>query len=110
MEQHHIGELDQRIQLQSVTKVRDGGGGFTETWATYATVWAKIRTMTGREREAAQRIEAHANYLLVIRYRSDVKTTHRIQWRGRVFNIRFPKTAGPRTSWLEMECELGATT
>jgi SPP1 family predicted phage head-tail adaptor len=107
---YHAGLLDQRIELQARTRTADGYGGANVAWSTYATVWAMVRPMTGRERENAQRAEGTSNYLVVIRARSDVDETHRILWRGRYMNIRFPKNAGPRPLFMELEAELGLST
>lgn len=107
---YHAGQLDQRISLQRRTMTRDGGGGADESWSTYATVSAMVRPMTGREREVAMREEARADYLVVLRYRNDILETDRILWRGRYLDIHFPKDLGPRTAWLELECEKGAST
>jgi SPP1 family predicted phage head-tail adaptor len=107
--EYHAGLLDQRIELQAKTRVPDGVGGASTTWATYATVWAMVRPMTGRERETAMRSEGRAGYKVVVRNRDDIAETHRILWRGRYMNIRFPVNAGPRGLWLELEAELGAS-
>src|SRR5262245_19417955 len=103
----HAGMLDQRITLERITTTRDGAGGATEQWSTYATVWAKVTPKTGRERDNAMRNEAVAEYTIEIRYRSDIRTSDRIGWRGRKFNISFPKNAGPREIFLEIDAVLG---
>lgn len=103
-----IGELDERVSLQRLTTAPDGVGGRTETWTEYAAVWAKVRAMKGRERDAAQRQEAAADYVVTIRYRDDVLAADRIVWRTRELNVRFPRDAGPRPQYLEIEAELGA--
>lgn len=105
---YEIGELDQRIALQRRTRTRDDAGGATTTWTTYATVWALVRPLSGRERERLMREEATANYLVVIRERDDVLPSDRIQWRSRELNIRFIKSRGARAMYLEIEAELGA--
>lgn len=109
MAEYQAGNLDQRIELQAKTRTADGVGGATTAWTTYATVWALVRPMSGRERENAMRTEGKADYLIVLRNRDDVLETHRIKWRGRYLNIRFPKNAGPRGPWLELEAEKGAS-
>lgn len=101
------GELDQRVTIRSRTRAPDGAGGFSEHWSDVATVWALVRPMSGRERENADRQEASANYLIVVRYRSDVKESDSIYWRGNEYNIRFIKDRGPRALYLEMEAERG---
>jgi len=105
-----IGELDQRVTLESATLASDGAGGATSSWAAYATVWAKVGPMTYRYRERmlADRQEASADYLVVIRRRSDVLEKHRIGWRGRYLNVRFVREAGPRKAYLVLEAEMGA--
>lgn len=106
---YQAGQLDQRISLQRKSRVRDGAGGATETWTEYAEVYAMVRPMTGRERQNAERAEALSDYVVVIRYRSGILPSDRIEWRGRKLNIRFIRNQGPRTSWLEIEAEMGAS-
>lgn len=106
--QWKIGQIDQRISLQRSSDVDDGAGGSVATWTEYAEVWAHVVPLSGREREQQQRAEATSNYLVVIRYRSDVVEGHKIRWRGRELNVRFVRSEGPRTSWLEIEAEMGA--
>lgn len=103
-----IGKLDQRVALQRKTRTSDGSGGATVSWSTYATVWAHVRPMRGRERENAMREEAASDYIVVIRYRSGVVEGDRIEWRDRHMNVRFVRNEGPRTSMMEIESEMGA--
>lgn len=100
------GDLDQRIELQRLTRTSDGGGGYTEQWTTYATVWANVRPMSGRERYQAQQTQASANYRIAIRYRADIDPADRIVWRGKVLNIRFIADAGPRDLYLTIDAEI----
>lgn len=100
------GDLDQRIELQRLTRMPDGGGGYSEEWTTYATPWASVRPMSGRERYHAQQTQASANYRVTIRYRADVQDADRILWRGRVLNIRFRADAGPRDLYLTIDAEI----
>lgn len=102
------GEMTERVELQRKTRVRDGAGGSTGDFATYDTVWARVRPMRGREREAAQRQEARADYEVVVRNRTDVLDEDRILWNGRALNIRFIPIAGSREQYLAIEAELGA--
>lgn len=103
------GMLDQQVSLQHRTLTDDGAGGATEAWTEYAAVWALVRPMSGRERENAMRNEATSNYLVVVRYRSDILERDRITWRGTNLNVRFVKDAGPRPLFLEIEVERGVS-
>lgn len=106
---YSIGELTERISLERPALSRDGAGGTDTTWSEYAEVWALVRPLSGRERQAAMREEARTDYLVVMRYRGDVLDGDRILWRGRYLNVRFRKDCGPRPLWLELEAEMGAT-
>jgi SPP1 family predicted phage head-tail adaptor len=103
---YSAGELDQRVSFLRETKVDDGMGGNTVTWPPIATVWAKVRPMSGTEREHSDRLNAQANYLIVIRYRSDITEKDVAEWKGTIFNIRFSKDE-PRSTFLAMEAERG---
>lgn len=103
---YKAGELDQRVTFVRETKVSDGMGGNTVTWPTIATVWAKVRPMSGAEREHSDRLNAQANYLIVIRYRDDITENDIAEWKGQRFNIRFSKDEA-RNTFLAIEAERG---
>lgn len=105
-----VGKLRERVALQSATKTRDGVGGWTSTWSTYATVWAEVKAQDGRERENAQRVEALRTYTVTIRRRTDLLAEHRISWRGRVLNIRAIPDEGPHSAYLVLQAEMGVKT
>ncbi|WP_372400737.1 phage head closure protein (plasmid) [Azospirillum sp. HJ39] len=102
-----MGELDQRVTIQAETETPDGRGGYTKGWSAVATVWARVRPLSGRERQNAQQTEASVSYGVVIRRRTDVTTACRLIWNGKVMNIRFVGEAGTRDPWLSLECEAG---
>lgn len=101
------GELDQRVTISRETLAADGIGGATVTLATVATVWAKVVAKSGRERMAADRLDAEAGYLFVIRWRSDVREADRITWGGVDYNIRAIRQDGGRKLYLEIDAERG---
>lgn len=103
---YKAGELDQRVTFLRETKVDDGMGGSSVTWATIATVWAKVRPMSGTEREHSDRLNAQANYLIVIRYRDDITENDVAAWKGLRFNIRFSRDEA-RSTFLPIEAERG---
>ncbi|MGE4340357.1 MAG: phage head closure protein [Pigmentiphaga sp.] len=103
---YSAGELNQRVTLRKEVKSDDGMGGNTSSWQDIATVWAKVRPMTGNEREHSDRLNAAANYLILIRDRSDVDENCVVTWKGTTFNIRFAKV-DPRSRFLALECEKG---
>lgn len=101
-------ELDQRVLFQRDVLTDDGMGGKAKTMAPIAEVWAKVRPMSGGEREQADRLNSEGRYLIVIRYRDDIDETAVAVWKGRPFNIRFAKDQ-PRSRFLALEAERGVT-
>lgn len=82
------GKMKQRVSIQSITQASDGQGGFTESWATDATVWAYVRPVKGYEKYQAQQVQTPVTHKITIRYRTGVTTKQRILFGSRVFNIK----------------------
>lgn len=81
------GQLDRRVELQGRITARGADGSVTETYATLATVWAKIRPIRGREYWAAQQVNAEITHEVVIRYQARFRPTSRIKYHNRHFNV-----------------------
>jgi SPP1 family predicted phage head-tail adaptor len=82
-----IGEMRERIILQYPSKVSDSMGGFTVTWTDYATVFAKAWSTESAEAQAAKQTSLIRVQKFKIRYRSVLKSSWRIKWGVRYFNI-----------------------
>lgn len=44
--------LDRRMELQGLSRLPDGAGGFTETWVPLGLLWAEVRPGAGRDGSA----------------------------------------------------------
>jgi SPP1 family predicted phage head-tail adaptor len=66
-----------------------------------------VKPLSGRERWASQRVEATANYRVVVRYTADLTEADRVLIRGRPANIRFIGNLDMQNKWLEIDVELG---
>jgi len=102
------GELDQKIDFISETSTSDGMGGDVVTPATSVrSVWAKARTLSGREYERYGQINVSKMVVFIIRYRADVTEKMRISWNGATYNIRnIPPVTG-RDMYMTIEAESG---
>lgn len=98
------GNLIQRIALQSYDESRTASGAVTRTWSTYATVWAQLRTLSGRERDRAQQEAATLSHEITIRYRSGVRPDHRVYYAGRTFDIKDVRNVDERNKEIRMRC------
>lgn len=82
-----IGKLRERVEIQAATVTR---GDFNEeilTWATTATVWAKVVERGGREPLLADRPVMVVSYEVTIRSCPTVSHKHRLLWRGKTLGI-----------------------
>ena len=99
------GELTDRVTLQSRSVVKDAYGQDTITWTTVATVWARVRAVSGREFFAAAQVQQEQSVKVVIRRRTDVAQTWRLVWQGKAHDITGVIPIG--REWTELMCIQG---
>jgi len=104
------GKLRTSAQLQRLTNTPDGGGGFTTSWATYATVRTWFRPLSGSERMRADRLEATTRNRVIMRYRADVRPADRVVAEGREYQIRAIIDLELRKKFIELDLDAGAAT
>lgn len=102
-------DLNKRITLQYPTKVGDGMGGFTNTWADAATIWAGIWPLRGDEAMAAAQAGGTITHRIRIRYRAKIRTSWRVKFGNRYFNIAGPPVnIGEENRWMDLLCKEAA--
>ena len=82
-----FGRLRNRIQLQSSTTAKNAVGEDVKTYATYATVWACVRPLSGRELMLAQQLTSEVSHEVTVRYNGSLTVDDRIVWGTRTFDI-----------------------
>lgn len=98
-----IGQLDQRIALQSRSAGVDVLGQPSGAWATVATVWGRARPLRSRELFAAGQVQNVADVEFTIRYRADVRATWRLLWRGAAYDITGePIDIDGQRQWMQL--------
>lgn len=78
---------DKRITVEGKTRVADGAGGFTDTWANSHSAWSYIKPLTGNERWRAQQMATEVTHKIILKYQAGITTAHRVVFDSRVFNI-----------------------
>jgi len=81
------GELKHRVTIQERSVTRDTDGGESESWVDFATVWAAVEPLQGREFFAAQQTNSEVTGKVRLRYLAGVKPTMRVLFGARVFDI-----------------------
>lgn len=106
------GKLRTPVEFQRATKVSNGTGGYTETWAAIsgAATKAYAKALSGNERFASDRVEATTRWRIVVRYFSGLLESDRVEIDGREYNIRFINNVELRNKWLEIDLDGGVAT
>ena len=105
MKKNPIGEMRERVTLQSPLLVADGAGGADVSWDDEATVWAKVETLSGEERVTGERLAPRARFRLTIRYREGLNAAMRVVWKTRALDIRAIRDPDGRKHLLILDCE-----
>lgn len=100
-----IGQLRDRLTLQSVVTTQDAYGAYTETWEDVAKVWGRNVVRWGKESEYAHQTEAVQRYEFEIRYRDDITPKDRIVWNDRIFDILAVRNVDGRRQYLQLITE-----
>lgn len=74
------GTLRQRVTLQERTETTGSTGEVTWSWADWATVWAAVEPISGRELFSAQQVQANTTTRIRIRHRSGVDSKLRVKF------------------------------
>jgi SPP1 family predicted phage head-tail adaptor len=100
-----IGRLRHRITIQQHQTTQDEIGNNIESWVDWATVWANIRPISGREYFQAAATNAEDNVRINIRYRSGIDPLRmRVVYGNRVFDILSAIDLYERHREIEMVC------
>ena len=107
----HAGELTQRLTFQHEPLAPTYGtrGEVITSPADVATVWAKVRPLTGRETIVARQQEAAVTHEVTIRYSSDVATiapSYWALWGSNRLDVADVINVDQRNEWLIMTCAL----
>lgn len=80
------GKFNRQVVIETATDVANGSGGFTQTWATTATVLAFATPVGGTEGVIAGTLQGSQSWRIRMRYRA-LSATQRLQMEGKQLNI-----------------------
>jgi|TARA_S200002703_G_scaffold158352_1_gene168474 SPP1 family predicted phage head-tail adaptor len=84
-----LGRMNERIIIETVSESRTTSGSFTESWSTFATVWAYIdyQKVGTDEKEMVAKQTTVKNIEFTIRHRTDITEKMRINYDSRYYDI-----------------------
>lgn len=103
-----IGKLRHQITIQTPTRVANETGGFTQTWAAFASnLWAEIKPASARERMFADKLQHLVTHKIRIRYYASITSKMRVSFGSRTFQIHGILNDEERGIWTDLICEEG---
>ncbi len=100
-----IGDLRERLVLEQVARVGDGGGGAAESWLVVATLWAALMPLNGDEGLDGDALNGSVTHEIWLRYQAGVEPSMRLRQGLRIFEIKSVIDVGERGRWLRALCE-----
>jgi len=97
----NAGKLDRRIQIKNKTITRDAYGAEVIVYEVFATVWAEMLPITGREYFAANQTVNESMVKFRIRYKTGFDESAIISYGGSDYDILYIAEIG-RKSALEI--------
>jgi SPP1 family predicted phage head-tail adaptor len=98
-----IGDLDHKIEIQTLTTTTDSFGQRIESWGHSPKVWAKRFDRVAAEQLVGDQIVTVLRTEFTIRYKSGFDTTSRVVCHNQVFRIDGIVEMG-RKRWLKLIC------
>src|SRR5262245_3733493 len=100
----HLVEL-QRLTAESPDQTPSGEP--SEDWQTFATIYASIEPLSGRELFVALEHHPEATVRITIRYRNDVTAKERVVYATKIYNVLAPLNTEERRRELKLLCSEG---
>jgi SPP1 family predicted phage head-tail adaptor len=103
------GDLRHRIQIQQNSPTVGSRGEAIDAWATFASRWAAIKSLSGEEVPYARRLDAKLTHELTIRYTAGVTPQMRVLYGSdptamRVLSIEAVFDPDGRTEAMKLHC------
>jgi SPP1 family predicted phage head-tail adaptor len=102
----NAGLLRHRFVIKTAIETKDSFGGTVETQITFATVWASIEPLSGRELLQAQQVQAEVTHRVRMRYLHGVTSKMTGLFGTREFQFLAPPiNKDERNRELEIMCK-----
>lgn len=98
----HLVTIEQNAQTQNPAT-----GEIVTGWNTYATTYAGIYPMSGREYMAAQQVQGQQIVQIMVRFIPGVTPDMRVNWNGTYYNIQAVLDVESRERVLNLMCHAG---
>lgn len=99
------GDLRQRVTINSKTASQDSFGAEQITWVEFATVWAAVEPLTGREFMDARQITAEVTTRVRIRKLDGVIPEMQVVFGSKVYDVLAVLHVEERKREMQLMCQ-----
>lgn len=99
-----IGSLTDRVQLKRREMTGEAAGGHVALFVPVTSLWARVRSLTGRQGTNADGRTVDISHAVVLRFRKDVQPGDRIVYRGRNLDVVSAADLNGRRAYLSCAC------
>lgn len=99
-----VGTLTDRVQLRRRESLAETGGGHERIYVPVSSLWARVRSLSGRQGLNADGRAVAISHSVVLRFRSDVSPGDRIVYRGRNLDVVSTADLNGRRAYLSCAC------
>lgn len=99
-----IGTLTDRVQFKRRESLGDGGAGHERIFVPVTSLWARVRSLAGRQGTNADGRAVEISHSVVLRFRSDVSPGDRLVYRGRNLEVVSAADLNGRRAYLSCSC------
>ena len=100
-----IGALRHKIELLTLSRIADDGGGATVAWLPGPDLWARVERLTSTRDIAGDRTQRLKRIEATIRYRTDVVLGQQIRFEGDPYEVVSIESNDDRDRRLTLICE-----
>jgi SPP1 family predicted phage head-tail adaptor len=99
-----IGTLTDRVQLRRKEMTAEDEGGHATLFVPVSSLWARVRSLSGRQGTSADGRAVEISHAVVLRFRNDVRPGDRIVYRGRNLDVVSAADLNGRRAYLSCTC------
>lgn len=99
--------LNEYIAVYRKSDTQDAYGTISATRTLVAEMYAKVRPLSGSERNRTDQREDYADYRFFVHHRTDLAADDILVWGGVDYNITFIAENGPKEPYMYMDARRG---
>lgn len=99
------GPLRCRVTIEEPVETEGADGSIMTAWETFATTWASVEPLIGKEYFAQQREQATVSHRIRMRQIAGITHKMRVVWGARIFEIESVLNVGERNREIVLMCQ-----